>query len=574
MPSRSSLARRFGVLLGLVAVVVGAPVSAAPNTTTVPTYVRNEPAIAAVAASTAYLEVTYTGFLRNRLNRRTLTPEAVTFTRRCSGVVVNPAGYVVSTSVCVQPPDEVVLINALYRWGRSMVRAGSLPPEELDDFVTRQKTTAQYTGKLPASRPAVAVTGQLTGDLSGTTTPIAAVPGVVTRALPAVGDNVALVRLRLQNLPTVELGRPPDYSPGTPLVIAGYRRSEGATDAGPYLLQARSVEVTGQTGTSGIGVNGEIGPDSRGGPVVDATGRLVALLATDTAVPSGPVHDLIGVSNISRLLDVARVPNELREADRAYRTALDHYFAGRYTTAVVAFDRVLVLDPGYQAARAYRDRAEVRRHTDGDVSENQGTWLLYLLSAAAGALVIVTGRATGARLRHVVANRRENGRGAAVPPPPDGPVAAPLGKPATGAAATDGSVVIPAATDDTVVLPRVGSGERPSDDTVVFPRIGSSAGRSGRSVRADADTVVFPRIDLAAVRTGPPVSGDADTVGLPRVGTSLDPSGRPDPGDADTEVFFPRLGLPIRPGPVPPPSVEGTVKGPGPDGASRLRGSG
>ncbi|MEV0806626.1 SGNH hydrolase domain-containing protein [Micromonospora sp. NPDC050200] len=477
MPSGTALARRFAVLLGTIAIGYA---SAVPAAAAVPTYARNEPAVAVATPSTVFLEARYVGYLRNTASGALVRPEPVVVVRRCSGVVVNPDGYVVTTTVCVQPSREVLLVNALYRLGRTLVQQNELTAERLDGFVAGLRDSSTFTGVKRGTTPTLRLTGQFGAATSGDSA-APAVAGVVTKALPAVDGNVALVRLRRAGLAAIELATAPDLRTGSTVDILGYALDETTDDSATYTARNRTVEVIGRTGTNRTGVAGQIGPDSRGGPAVDAAGRLVALLDTDTSADGEPIRDLIVTANIERLLDQSGVDNRLSEVDRTFRSALNVYFAGRYSQAIERFDDVLTQDPGHVAARAYRQRAQERLRLDGDATENAANWWLYLLSGGGGVLVIgavsFLQRALGRRLRPAVSGG----------PDPDAVDAAPKGagaEPPAREAVTPLDPVPPAATaapvpsslEDTVVLALPGTGRTdlpaPSsmDDTVVLNR--------------------------------------------------------------------------------------------------------
>ncbi|WP_433285734.1 SGNH hydrolase domain-containing protein [Micromonospora sp. CA-244673] len=485
MPSGKALARRFAVLLGAIAIGCAAAV---PGAAAVPTYARNEPAVAVATPATVFLEARYVGYLRNTATGALVHPEPVVVVRRCSGAVVNPDGYVVTTTVCVQPSREVLLVNALYRLGRSLVQRSELPAERLDGYVAGLQGSSAFTGARRGSAPTLRLTGQFGVATSGDAA-VPAVAGAVTKALPAVDGNVALVKLRRGDLPAVELAPAPDLRAGSSLDILGYALGEGTGDSGTWTVRNRTVEVIGRTGTNRTGVSGQIGPDSRGGPVVDAEGRLVALLDTDTAAEGEPIRDLIVTANLNRLLTQSGVDNRLSGTDRAFRSALAVYFAGHYSQAITRFDDVLTQDPGHAAARAYRQRAQERLRLDGDLTENAADWWSYLLSAAGGALVIgavtLGQRALRRRLRPAPVGRPDPDAGPAeVGPPGPAPLAttaapAPpspedtlvLTVPAAGRkyapapsspedTAAPASADVPSATDDTLVLnlPEAGPG--------------------------------------------------------------------------------------------------------------------
>src|SRR4051812_29626926 len=154
---RGSFAAIVALLGTLLVALPGGPAAADPALT----YTRNEPAIAVAGPSVVYLEATYTGYLRDTASGHLRSPDPVTVVRRCSGVVVSAAADVLTTTLCVQPGDDILLINALYRFGRDLVLQGKLAAEQLDGFVTSIQATSTFTGAKTGSRPDVRMLAQV-----------------------------------------------------------------------------------------------------------------------------------------------------------------------------------------------------------------------------------------------------------------------------------------------------------------------------------------------------------------------------------------------------------------------------
>lgn len=378
-------------MLATVAVLAGtaaglalpAPAAAQPR------YMPDEPAIALASPATVYLEERHTGYVRDAATGAALHAQPIEFERVCSGVVVNPDGYALTTSVCVRPSAEVVLVNALYKLGRTRIAAGELAGDRLDGFVTKLAGTTRFTGVLPDSPALVTLSAR-----PGRQGPAGAV--TVVQALPAVQGNVALVKLDQPGLPALDLDPGHEPAPGAPVVIVGYASGDGAAP------RTRSVRISGRSGTNRLRVDGEVGAYSRGGAVVDPGGRLIAILDADTSAPGSPVHDIIKASHITRLMKQAGVEARLGDTDRRYRDALDAYFSGRYSRAVAKFDDLLRVAPSHAAAREYRERARERLAVDGDATANHADWLMYAASAAGGVLVLAGIGAASRLLRRLV----------------------------------------------------------------------------------------------------------------------------------------------------------------------------
>src|SRR5687768_11244762 len=185
---RGTFATVVALLGTLMSVTLCVPAAAAP----VLTYTRNEPAIAVTSPSVVYLEATYTGYLRDTKTGQLRSPDPVVVLRRCSGVVVSASGDVLTTTLCVQPADDIILVNALYRLGRDLATQGTIATDQLDGFVNSVRATSVFTGVWPGSKPDVRVLGQVdvaTPEL--TTEP--AIPGAIVATLPTGSGNAALV---------------------------------------------------------------------------------------------------------------------------------------------------------------------------------------------------------------------------------------------------------------------------------------------------------------------------------------------------------------------------------------------
>lgn len=374
----------FAATLGGVVALLGAAGAA----TGAPGLAPNEPATAVAGRTTVYLEATYTGYVRYAEPGRAIRREPVVVRRSCSGAIVNPIGYAVTASGCVRPDEQELLADAVYALGRTLIEAERLTADRLTAFVERIGRAAQFSGPRPGTKPSSTLYGQLGVARPGLTS-APAIPATIERADPAADGNVALVKLARSGLPAIEIDASEGSGPRAEVVVLGYGSAEPDAEAAGYAVRARAVGVTRRTGISRLSGTDDLGAGSRGGPVVDAEGRLLAILDNAPAVAGGPVRQLVPATRVTGLLTQAGVTNELSGLDRAYRDGLDAYFAGQFSTAVRRFDALLRLAPSHGAAQTYRERAQHRLDVDGDATENSADWLRYLLSAAAGALVIV-----------------------------------------------------------------------------------------------------------------------------------------------------------------------------------------
>ncbi|GIJ06937.1 trypsin-like peptidase domain-containing protein [Micromonospora andamanensis] len=352
-------------------------------------YSPEERALAIAAPSLVFVEAVFTGFVREAKSNVPLSATPVTFKRRCSGFVANPDGHVVTNGQCVQPSAEVARERALYTLGRILIEQNKLSAAELDGYVRSKMATTTFTGNQPDVDPAMQVFAQFNiarGDLTANP----AVPAQLVDVLAADGGNLALLKLAQSDLPTAELDPSAKPGPGTALLLIGYQTGDSDFRAATYTVEAKQVQVssTGKQGTVEVArVNDDLGIYSHGGIAIDTQGRVVGVIDNDRAANGGANRALVPVSAVSGLLDGTDVRNELADADRAYRSGLDAFFAGRSDDAVAQFNAVAEASPANLVAQAYRQNAIDRSRLERDSSESSNL-LPILLAGLGGALVV------------------------------------------------------------------------------------------------------------------------------------------------------------------------------------------
>ncbi|PZG12804.1 hypothetical protein C1I95_25100 [Micromonospora craterilacus] len=331
-----------------------------------------------------FLEAVLTGYLRGKQDNALLHPEPFTFSRRCTGFVVNHDGHVLTNGQCVRPTPDIMVEHALDALARSLVADGKLKAAEVSGYVRARVATSVFTGPDPGTEPAATVHGQLnvaTGDL----TESPAIPATVVRALTLAEGNLALVKLDQGNLPAAELNTSATIAGGTPLHALGYGTTDADYRSATYTVLSKPVEVTEVDIESSVYRIGEdVGAYSRGGIVVDPQGRVVGILDNDLLQPDRPNRLVVPVSRMSGLLSAAGVENGLGEPDKLYRSALDAYFAGDEAKAAPRFAEVAEQSPTNALAQVYREAAVA---AGGDDEPSRPGWAVPLLIGAGVALV-------------------------------------------------------------------------------------------------------------------------------------------------------------------------------------------
>ncbi|WBB56777.1 trypsin-like peptidase domain-containing protein [Verrucosispora sp. WMMD573] len=342
-----------------------------------------ERALATAAPSMVFLEAIVTGYVRGKQGNDLLHPDPFTFSRRCTGVVVNHDGHVVTNAQCVQPTPDILLEHALGELAKAQVADGDLKTGDVDSYVRTRMATAVFTGSEPGTQPEASLYGQLnvaTGDLNSSP----AITGSVVRALTLEEGNLALVKLDQENLPAAEVNASATIAAGTQLHALGYATADTDYKSATYSVESKQVQVTEvDLESSTYRISDDIGVSSRGGIVVDPQGRVVGILDNDVLQPDRPNRLVVPVSRVNGVLDAAGVANALGGPDQLYREALDAYFGGDDSKAAAQFAEVATELPANALAEAYREAAVA---AGGDEPSRPG-WAVPLLIAAGVALI-------------------------------------------------------------------------------------------------------------------------------------------------------------------------------------------
>ncbi|WFE44683.1 trypsin-like peptidase domain-containing protein [Verrucosispora sp. WMMD1129] len=342
-----------------------------------------ERALATAAPSIVFLEAIVTGYVRGKQRNELLHPDPFTFSRRCTGVVVNHDGHVVTNAQCVQPTPDILVEHALGELAKVQVANGDVKTADVDNYVRTRMATTVFTGSEPGTEPEASLYGQLnvaTGDLTSG----AAISGSVVRALTLEEGNLALVKLDQGNLPAVEVNASATIAAGTALHALGYATADTDYRSATYSVESKQVQVTEvDLESSTYRISDDVGVSSRGGIVVDPQGQVVGILDNDVLQPDRPNRLVVPVSRVNGLLSAAGVGNTLGGPDQLYREGLDAYFDGEDSRAAARFAEVAAESPTNALAEAYREAAVA---AGGDEPSRPG-WAVPLLIAAGVALI-------------------------------------------------------------------------------------------------------------------------------------------------------------------------------------------
>ena len=360
-----------------------------------PSHPVEDRAAALASPALVFLEFRLEGFLRTRATGALVEAAPVVVYSRCSGFMINPDGYAVTTTQCMRPNADVLRGVAAATVADDLVRAGAVTAAHKSAYIALLTATADFTGASAAAAPAITVTAQAYTAVTGSGSSKTITAKVVDFQAGSKGDTT-LVKLDQPDLPVAQLADSP-LPKDQRVVTVGY----GAGDAGAtpvvYTAQARGGTITGPAGTATpprYGIADDVIVNSLGSMVTDADGRVIGMITIGAGAASNRI--VIPTSTITKLLDTNGIANTLGPTDHTYRTAVDAFFSGRYGDAVTDFNAVLAAQPDNVIALAYRARATDGLNAEGRAGRNRVIVLvvaaLAVLGSLAGVLVVILRR--------------------------------------------------------------------------------------------------------------------------------------------------------------------------------------
>jgi serine protease Do len=322
---------------------------------------------AEVRPAIVYLTEKFTGYVADETGTYFNDGHPYELSVTCTGFGVNPDGYVATAGHCVDTTSpNGIRAEFIAAVAKEVVAA--VPGVTLEDAINFGTANWTVEGKAkgsPIDTQISVVTGSVQGGAAGQ-----ALPARVVDARPFDQGDVALLKVETTDLPSVELATDADVQIGTTLLSIGYPASADAVTDPSLEPSNKDGQVSSKKTVGSVPVyetSAALTPGMSGGPTVDLEGRVLGLNSFMPAGESQAFNFIAPASGLSELLSRNGVHNELGPEDRAFRAALDDYYAGHYTAAVAGLDKLLQVDPQHAQATQFRTMAAKARDKFGDV---------------------------------------------------------------------------------------------------------------------------------------------------------------------------------------------------------------
>ncbi|HEX8631417.1 MAG TPA: trypsin-like peptidase domain-containing protein [Catenuloplanes sp.] len=408
-------------LVGIVAVTLataGAGPALAQDSGGRPTTTPEERAAALARPSVVYLEQHWKGYVFDESGKPFNDGKPYAVTTRCTGFGIAPSGYIATAGHCVDPGMEGVgrsfLLSAVNESIQQKLYTSNDPVKLLAFGQANWRLEGEAKDS-PLERQVfmqrgVAAGGKTTGEV---------VPARVVDFRSLSQGDVALLKVETSDLPAVELAAATDIQIGTRVLSIGYPGSTDEVTDASFEPTNKDGQISAKKTSGSVPVyetSAALSGGMSGGPAVNLDGRVVGVNSFKVNGEEQAFNFLAPSSNLAELLTRNGVKPELGGIDQAFRRGLTDYFAGRYTTAIVSFDKVLALSPTHGQAQEYKTKAAQAREQYGDADQSNGSAFVVVLAVVAGIALLIIAFAVGLFLLLRTRRRR---RGA--PAQPGGP---------------------------------------------------------------------------------------------------------------------------------------------------------
>jgi S1-C subfamily serine protease len=368
MKYRPFLLTAAAVCAGTVAFTLASPVaSAADDASGTPSESTSdlERVSAYVQPSVVYLDVQWTGYVRDTFNRMYLNNgRPFVVDTQCTGYVVNPDGYIATAGHCVDPGGDIqdLIVQQAAQWAldHDYYASNSLSLEDVLGFDDYTIVNSEGQPKGP-DRKVTAAWGVSAGGVDSGESYQAR----VLKYQPFDKGDGAILKVEASDLPAIDLADTDDIDVGTEIVSVGYPASvDLVTDASftPSFKDGTvSSSKTIQDGLLKVyEISAAVSGGMSGGPTVNLEGQVVGFnsFKIDASLESQQFNFVRPTEIVSELMADVGVDNELGSVSEQYRTGLDAYFAGDKTTAVESLQAVVDDQPTNELAQDFLSKAK------------------------------------------------------------------------------------------------------------------------------------------------------------------------------------------------------------------------
>ena len=195
---------------------------------------------------------------------------------------------------------------------------------------------------------------------------------------PGTGNDAAIIKIKIDNAPTLPIGDSTKSQVEDHVVVIGY---PGVADMS--LLDEKSqleASVTdgaisslkrATTGEQILQISAPITHGNSGGPAIDQHGNVVGLATFGNEGDVQGFNFLVASATLMELVKKANITPKPSDTNKAWSSGLEHYWNDEYSSAIKDFEQVQMLFPQHSEATAFIRNANQAKK-DGKEKKDEG----------------------------------------------------------------------------------------------------------------------------------------------------------------------------------------------------------
>jgi putative serine protease PepD len=181
-----------------------------------------------------------------------------------------------------------------------------------------------------------------------------------------VAYDIAVIKIKVGNLPAIKLGDSARVSVGDPVIAIGSPLGLASTVTSGIISALNRPVVTGSTGlesyVNAIQTDAAINPGNSGGALIDSSGKLIGVNSAIASLSTGSSSGSIGLGFSIPINEAKRVIDEIISTGKSTRPILGVFFDQSYTGVGA---KILRLSAGEGAEKAGIPAGSVIKSIEG-----------------------------------------------------------------------------------------------------------------------------------------------------------------------------------------------------------------
>jgi putative serine protease PepD len=205
-----------------------------------------------------------------------------------------------------------------------------------------------------------------------------------------VAYDIAVIKIKVGNLPAIKLGDSARVSVGDPVIAIGSPLGLASTVTSGIISALNRPVVTGSTGlesyVNAIQTDAAINPGNSGGALIDSSGKLIGVNSAIASLSTGSSSGSIGLGFSIPINEAKRVIDEIISTGKSTRPILGVFFDQSYTGVGA---KILRLSAGEGAEKAGIPAGSVIKSIEGFKITDDVSAIVRIRAAVPGDLITV-----------------------------------------------------------------------------------------------------------------------------------------------------------------------------------------